>query len=297
MISLVHHSAYDAETVPDGHRFPMRKYSRVAERLRAAGRTFEAPPLASAAALSSVHDHDYVRAILDQSLDAKRARRIGFPITPAIARRSRAAVGGTGLAARLALAEGCAINLAGGSHHADGQGGAGFCVFNDVAVAAGALLAAGAATRIAVVDLDVHHGDGTARIFADTPEVFTFSMHCEANWPRDKPPSDLDVGLEKGAGDAAYLAALAPALAETLEAARPDLVFYNAGVDPHEQDRLGLLALSDAGLYRRDRMVAEACRDQGAALCAVLGGGYSADADAVARRHLLLVEALDTVWA
>ncbi|MEM9740172.1 MAG: histone deacetylase [Pseudomonadota bacterium] len=297
MTPLVHHPAYDAQSVPNGHRFPMRKYSIVADRLRAAGRSFLTPDLASAAALSAVHDAGYVDAILTQTLERNVARRIGFDITPAIARRSRAAVGGTGLAARLALKEGAAINLAGGSHHADGQGGAGFCVFNDVAVAAHGLLQSEQVERIAVVDLDVHHGDGTARIFANTPGVFTCSIHCEANWPREKPASDLDVGLAQGTGDEAYMKALDGALEETLSRARPQIVFYNAGVDPHEKDRLGLLALSNAGLYRRDRRVAQACRRAGVALCGVLGGGYSKDADAVARRHLLLVEALDGVSA
>ncbi|MEM1150116.1 MAG: histone deacetylase [Pseudomonadota bacterium] len=297
MTPLIHHPAYDANTVPDGHRFPMRKYTLVAERLRAAGRSFLTPELASSAALSAVHDEAYVDAILNQTLDRKAARRIGFEITPAIARRSRAAVGGTGLAARIALNEGAAINLAGGSHHADGLGGAGFCVFNDVAVAARGLLDAGLAQRIAVVDVDVHHGDGTALIFADVAEVFTLSIHCEANWPREKPPSDLDVGLARGTGDEAYLAALSEALEDTLARSRPDIVFYNAGVDPHAEDRLGLLSLSNSGLYRRDRHVADACRARQIPVCAVLGGGYSRDADAVARRHLLLVEALESVFA
>ncbi|MEL6662727.1 MAG: histone deacetylase, partial [Pseudomonadota bacterium] len=267
------------------------------DRLRAAGRSFISPDLASPAALSGAHDPAYVDAILSQSLDRKAARRIGFEITPAIARRSRAAVGGTGLAAQMALNKGCAINLAGGSHHADQQGGAGFCVFNDVAVASRGLLDAAAVERIAVIDLDVHHGDGTARIFADEPSVFTFSMHCEANWPREKPPSDLDLGLDRGADDDTYLKALAPALEQTLAESRPDIVFYNAGVDPHREDRLGLLGLSNSGLYRRDRMVAEACRAAQVPLCGVLGGGYSKDADAVARRHLLLVEAMDAVFS
>lgn len=270
----------------------MRKYSIVAERLRKAGRQFETPGLASAAVLSRVHAPAYVDSILSQTLDAQAARRIGFEITPAIARRSRAAVGGTLLAARLALEHGRAINLAGGSHHADGEGGAGFCVFNDVAVAARAMLDAGLAQRIAVIDCDVHHGDGTARIFADEPAVFTASLHCEANWPREKPPSDLDRGLPKGASDEAYLVALEEVIEETFSRAAPDLVFYNAGVDPHGGDRLGLLSLTDSGLYRRDRRVAEAAQRAGVPLCAVLGGGYSTVADDVARRHLLLVEAL-----
>ena len=295
MLPLVHHPAYDAQTVPDGHRFPMRKYSLVADALRRAGRTFETPEPADAARITLAHDSSYVDAVLTQTLDHASARRIGFEITPAIAARSQASVGGTCLAAERALAEGIAINLAGGSHHADHAGGAGFCVFNDVAIAARNVIASGRAERVLVVDLDVHQGDGTARIFAAERDVFTLSVHCEANWPREKPPSDLDVGLAEGSEDAAYLAALAPALEEAFAVHRPDLVFYNAGVDPHREDRLGLLALSDAGLYRRDRMVAEACQLRGVPVCGVLGGGYGHDATAVARRHLLLVEAFDAL--
>ncbi|KCZ60177.1 histone deacetylase [Hyphomonas chukchiensis] len=275
MLPLVHHPDYDARTVPDDHRFPMRKYALVADMLRAAGHDFIEPLLAPEAWLHLAHDPAYVGAILSQTLDAKAARRIGFEITPAIARRSRAAVGGTCLAARLAL----------------DHGAAGFCVFNDVAVGARLLLEEGAVRRVAVIDCDVHHGDGTALILASEPRAFTSSLHCEQNWPREKPPSDLDIGLPKGTGDAAYLAALERLVAEAL-ASGADLVFYNAGVDPHADDRLGLLSLSDEGLAARDRFVAEACASADVPLCAVLGGGYSFDASAVARRHCGLVAAL-----
>lgn len=291
MPPLVHHPAYDARSVPDGHRFPMRKYSLVAEMLRAAGHTFHTPSPASAETLVRAHLPDYVDAVLQARLERSASRRIGFEVTPAVAERARASVGGTCEAARLALDHGAAVNLAGGSHHAAREAGAGFCVFNDVAVAALELLETGAAARIAVLDLDVHHGDGTARILAGRPDVFTCSLHCEANWPRDKPPGDLDIALPEGMEDDAYLRALEPAL-EAIAGFAPDLVFYNAGVDPHRDDRLGKLALSDAGLYRRDRRVAQACAARGLAVCGVLGGGYSHDARAVAGRHLLLVEAM-----
>ncbi|MEL6257523.1 MAG: histone deacetylase [Pseudomonadota bacterium] len=293
MIPLVHHPDYDAASVGDDHRFPMRKYSKVAAILRGRGAEFVQPTYAPAEWLSLAHEPGYVSAVLSQTVDRPTTRKIGFEITDAIARRTRASVAGTALAARLALEHGAAANLAGGSHHASYRGGAGFCVFNDVAVAAKLLLAEGAVRRILVVDCDVHHGDGTAVIFSSDPAVYTFSLHCEANWPRAKPPSDLDVGLAKGAGDDVYLEALDRALATAFEAANPDLVFYNAGVDPHADDRLGLLALSDAGLRRRDARVARQCKSNNVPICGVLGGGYSKDIDALAARHCLMVESFE----
>ena len=292
MLPIIHHPDYDAATVGDDHRFPMRKYTLVAELLAERGYVFEQPRHAPQVALERAHSASYVRAVLTSALDAKSARRVGFEMTPAIVARTCASVGGTELAARRALETGRAVNLAGGSHHADFEGGAGFCVFNDVAVAALSRLEDGAVKRVAVLDLDVHHGDGTARIFADDPRVFTASLHCEQNWPREKPPSDLDVRLEKGTADQAYLDAAKAFVTKALEASKPDLVFYNAGVDPHAEDRLGLLSLSDQGLRTRDALVAQACADLGVPIVGVLGGGYSKDAAAVARRHTFLIEAL-----
>ena len=289
-LPIVHHPDYDAKTVADDHRFPMRKYALVAELLREAGHEFILPGYASADELQLAHDEAYVTAILTQTLDAKAARKIGFEITPAIARRSSASVAGTILAARHALEQGAAVNLAGGSHHAGPEGGAGFCVFNDVGVAGKLLLDERSVQRVAVIDCDVHQGDGTALIFRYDPRVFTASLHCEQNWPRDKPPSDLDIGLPKEAGDAAYLSTLED-LVDAALGTSPDIVFYNAGVDPHEDDRLGLLSLSDDGLKARDTYVARACRSAGVPVCGVLGGGYARDALAVARRHTFLVEA------
>jgi acetoin utilization deacetylase AcuC-like enzyme len=274
----------------------MRKFGHLADLLRRDAispglRWHDATPI-EMSALMRTHTASYVEAVLTQTLDAKLERRIGFPVTQAVAERSLLAVGGTRLAADLALAHGLAANTAGGSHHADREGGAGFCVFNDVAVAALDLLQARRVERILVVDCDVHQGDGTARLFATDPRVFTLSIHCEANWPREKPPSDLDVDLPKGAGDEAYLDAMRPALRQAVERSRPDLVFYNAGVDPHADDRLGLLSLSDDGLRARDALAVETCRRFGLPLAAVLGGGYGPDPRAVARRHLILFETL-----
>ena len=295
MLPLIHHPDYDAQSVGDDHRFPMRKYSLVAEMLSEGGYQFERPDHAPQKWLERAHDSEYVHQVLTSSLDRKAARRVGFEMTPAIAARSRASCGGTTLAMRRALEVGAAASLAGGSHHADRLGGAGFCVFNDVAVAAYVALEERLAKQIAVIDLDVHHGDGTALIFADEPRVFTASLHCEDNWPRTKPPSDIDVGLPKDTGDTVYLEHARQLIAQVIDEARPDLIFYNAGVDPHMEDRLGLLSLSDAGLQMRDQLIAKEAREKGIPIVGVLGGGYSKDARAVARRHVYMVEALSLV--
>jgi acetoin utilization deacetylase AcuC-like enzyme len=296
MLPVVFHPHYDAQSVPDGHRFPMRKYAHLRTLLQTADFAdrllWRLGVPASREQVLRAHATDYVDAVLSQSVAPTLARRIGFAVTEDVARRSLAACGGTLTAARIALEAGIAANTAGGSHHAGPDGGAGFCVFNDVAVAALDLLETGSVDRILVVDCDVHHGDGTARIFARDPRVFTLSVHCDDNWPREKPTSDLDVGLPKGAGDVAYLDALRPALEAALAQARPNLVFFNAGVDPHGEDRLGLLDLTDRGLQARDRLVLDACRTRQAPLCAVMGGGYGDDPLEVARRHMLVFETL-----
>lgn len=292
-LPLIHHPDYDAASVTDAHRFPMRKYTLVARALETAGKRLLRPELATPEELERVHTPEYVSAVLTSSLEAKLARKIGFAMTPSVARRACAAVGGTLYAAQFALAAGAAVNLAGGSHHANADMGAGFCVFNDVAVAAEALLASGQAERILVIDLDVHQGDGTARIFAGRADVFTLSVHCADNWPTQKPASDIDVGLPQGTPDGVYLTTLQQVLARAFDLAAPDFVFYNAGVDPHAEDRLGKLSLSDGGLAARDRMVSAACAQRRVPVCGVLGGGYSKDPMEVARRHLFLVEALE----
>ena len=230
--------------------------------------------------------------MLEQRLDEAAIRRLGLPLSPVLALRSRCAVAGTVLTARLALEHGVACNTAGGSHHAFADHGAGFCVFNDVAVAARLLVAEGVIRKAAVIDLDVHQGDGTASILAGDPSVSTLSVHCRANFPVRKQQSDLDVALDPQLGDGDYLAVLDALLPTVLDRWRPDLVFYNAGVDPHVDDRLGRLALTDAGLAERERLVLAACRRRGLPLACVVGGGYADDLDVLARRHALLHEAI-----
>jgi acetoin utilization deacetylase AcuC-like enzyme len=235
--------------------------------------------------LDAVHDPAYVDEVLSAAVPPAKERRIGFAVTPHIARRSQLSVGGTWLAARLALRHGYAANSAGGSHHALGDTGAGYCVFNDLAVAANRLIAEGDARRVLIIDLDVHQGDGTAALTAGRDDIFTLSIHAEKNFPVRKAVSSRDVPLPDGTDDAAYLAALSEVLPDVLDETTPDLILYQAGVDPHGADRLGRLALTDAGLAARDRYVAAQARTRAVPLASTLGGGYGEDRMAVARRH------------
>ena len=292
---VVHHAAY-VTPLPAAHRFPMPKFARLLACLRETGllrpeQEFVPEP-APRAWLELAHSTDYVVSVLEQRLDQAAVRRLGLPMSPVLALRSRCAVAGTVLTARLALEHGLACNTAGGSHHAFAGYGAGFCVFNDVAVATRLLLSEGAVRRVLVVDLDVHQGDGTAAMLADEPRAFTLSVHCRTNFPARKQQSDLDVALDAEVGDVDYLDLIDQLLPTLLDRVRPDLVFYNAGVDPHHDDRLGRLSLTDAGLAARERLVLDAVRAHGLPLACVVGGGYADDLDVLARRHALLHEAI-----
>ncbi|WP_448586171.1 histone deacetylase family protein [Thermaurantiacus sp.] len=290
---FVFHPAYVAP-LPPGHRFPMGKYAATRAAILSArprARMVEPEP-ATRAQLLGVHGAAYVESVLSARVPPAIERRIGFPVTSAVARRARLSVGGTLEACRLALAHGFAANLAGGSHHAMPDHGAGYCVLNDLAIAAADLLATGVVRRLLILDLDVHQGDGTAVCLAPLPLAFTFSMHAERNFPVRKACSSRDVGLPDGCDDAHYLETLEAELPRLFEAARPDLVLVQAGVDVHAADRLGRLALTDCGLVARSRLVGEACRALGVPLAATLGGGYDEDVAALARRHALALLAL-----
>jgi len=269
--------------LPDGHPFPIDKYARLRTRVEAGRlvppeRLQPAPP-ATPEQLLSVHDPEYVQRVAYGQLSPRELRRIGFPWSPELYRRSIHSVGGTIAAARSALDTGLGINLAGGTHHAGRAHGAGFCVFNDVMVAIRTLQAEGRARRVAVIDCDVHQGDGTAELAAGDDTVFTMSIHGANNFPVRKKRSDLDVALPNGTDDQAYLAALGPAVERALGPTPPDLVFYLAGADPFEGDRFGRLALSKRGLSRRDRLVLGACRGRRLATTVVMAGGYAEDLD------------------
>jgi acetoin utilization deacetylase AcuC-like enzyme len=293
-LPIVYHPDY-VTPLPEQHRFPMPKFKLLHDHLLQAGITrpeavFK-PDRAAPELLALVHDPAYITAYCTGTLDPKAQRRIGLPWSPGLVKRTCTAVGGTVLTAQLALKYGIACNTAGGTHHAFPDYGSGFCIFNDLAVAARSLLRAGQEQRVLIIDLDVHQGDGTAWIFRDEPRVFTFSMHCEANFPGRKQQSDRDIPLPVDLDDDGYLQILAAQLPDILKIAQPDLVLYDAGVDVHGGDRLGKLALSDAGIYRRDRMVLSSCHAAGYPVACVIGGGYAPDIHALVLRHAFLHQA------
>lgn len=297
VLPLVYHPAYSAP-LPSSHRFPMAKFRLLEECLRHGAfgddRHWHQPLPAPRRWMERVHSRAYLEAFARGQLDAAALRRIGLPASTALVQRTWLAVGGTVLTARLALRHGIACHLAGGTHHAFPDHGSGFCIVNDVAVAARVLLAERVVQRLLVVDLDVHQGDGTAWIFANEPRVFTFSAHAASNFPARKQHSDLDLPFADGVEDGEYLAAVGAVLPELLERQRPDLVLYNAGVDPHREDRLGRLNLTATGLLARDRLVIESCRLRGIPVATVLGGGYD-ELPALVHRHALVFTAAEQV--
>jgi acetoin utilization deacetylase AcuC-like enzyme len=276
--------------LPAGHRFPIEKYQLlrdavIAEGLVPASRVHE-PARATLDELARVHTRDYIDRFTTGELPEAELRQLGFPWSPALVERSYRAVGGTLGAARAALEQGVAINLAGGTHHAFPDRGEGFCVFNDVAIAVRALRAEGRIHRAAIIDLDVHQGNGTHAIFAGDRATYTFSMHGGRNYPYHKVPGTLDIELDDGTGDDEYLARLAEALPRVLGASGPDLVIYLAGADPHEGDRLGRMCLTFEGLERRDAMVLEACREIGVPVAITIAGGYGREIDDTVSVHV-----------
>lgn len=280
--------------LPAAHRFPIAKYALLREGVLARGLVSPAqlhePARARAVELLRVHTPAYVENLTRGQLADAELRRLGLPWSTHLVERAYRAVGGTCEAAEAALSLGLAINLAGGTHHAFADRGEGFCVFNDVAVAIRRLLDRGAIRRAAIIDLDVHQGNGTHSIFADESRVYTFSMHGRRNYPFHKVAGSLDIALEDGTADGEYLERLADALPRVIRGSEPDLVVYLAGVDPHEGDRLGRLGLTSSGLARRDAMVLQACREVGIPVAITVAGGYGRDIESTVRAHLSTVE-------
>jgi len=287
--------------LPEGHRFPMEKYARLRERLvndpHFSPIEFRVPEQATLDELCLAHDPLYVERFLEGNMSEKEMRRIGFPWTPQLVERARRSVGGTIAACRAALQEGASANLAGGTHHAYAEHGEGYCVFNDSAVAARVMQVEGLTRRIAILDCDVHQGNGTAAILAKDPSVFTFSIHGEKNFPFHKEQSDLDIALPDGTGDDPYLASLEAGLLQTLEQARADLVIYLAGADPYAGDRLGRLALSKKGLLERDTLVMRQCQQRGLPVAVAMAGGYARQVEDTVDIHFQTISTLASLFA
>ena len=287
-LSAVYHEDYLAK-IGDDHKFPINKFGELANYLikNKIVSKFHKPYACSFETLKYVHSESYISNIKNKTLGKEGVKKIGFPIIDSVVQRSLVATGGTVLASKLAINYGISCNTAGGSHHANYDGGAGYCVFNDVAVAAHYLLNRGLANRILIVDLDVHQGNGNSDIFKDNRNVFTFSMHSKTNYPVKKSNSDLDVELEDNLEDEAYIKTLKYYLAE-LNNENFDFIFYIAGVDIHFNDKLGKLKISDEGIRIRDELVVENFFSKKIPFCGVLGGGYNKDFDKLVELHSML---------
>ncbi|NJD18303.1 MAG: histone deacetylase [Gemmatimonadetes bacterium] len=277
--------------LPEGHRFPMAKYALLRERVAAAREDeLTVPDAATEDELLRVHEPGYVGRVLHGELSREEIRRIGFPWTPQLVERARRSVGGTLGASRAALADGVSANLAGGTHHAFADRGEGYCVFNDVAAAARAMQAEARARRVAVLDLDVHQGNGTAAIFRGDDSVFTLSVHGANNFPFRKEDGDLDIELPDRSGDEVFLAAVERGVRVALRQG-PDLAFYLAGADPFEGDRLGRLAVTKEALARRDELVLDLCGAEGVPVAVVMSGGYAREVEDTVDIHFHTIRA------
>jgi acetoin utilization deacetylase AcuC-like enzyme len=287
--------------LPVGHRFPMAKYSRLRERLLAEGivddSNLHEAPLAEWDEVRLAQTADYVDAVMNGTLSSDMQRRIGFPWSPQMVERARRSVGATIAAARAAVQARCAANLAGGTHHAFADRGEGYCVFNDVAIATRVLQRDGLARRVAVIDCDVHQGNGTAAIFSGDPDVFTLSLHGAKNFPFHKEVSDRDVEFEDGTTDEPYLSALFDALDTVMTTHRPEIVFYLAGADPYEGDRLGRLKLTIEGLRQRDELVLSRCRQDAVPVVVTMSGGYATNIDNIVEIHANTIRVATSLFA
>ena len=287
-LPVVNHKDYFAK-IGDDHKFPIEKFGELANYLikKKIVKKFYEPYQCSEETLKRAHSENYIKNIKNKTLDKNGIKKIGFPLVDSVVQRSLVATGGTVLASKLAIKYGLACNTAGGSHHANFDGGAGYCVFNDVAVAAQYLLDRGLAGRILIVDLDVHQGNGNSEIFKDNKNVFTFSMHSKSNYPAKKSISDLDVELNDNMEDKEYIKILKFYLNQ-LNQENFDYAFYIAGVDVHFNDRLGKLKISDEGIKKRDEIVTQNFFSKGIPLCGVLGGGYNKDFNKLVELHSFL---------
>jgi acetoin utilization deacetylase AcuC-like enzyme len=286
--------------LPQGHRFPAAKYRLLREQIEAAewrdAVEIQIPPAATDEQLLRVHTGEYLNRLIAGALSPSEIKALGFPWSIELVERSRRSSGATIQAAWSAIEHGFSANLAGGTHHAFADRAEGFCLFNDSAVAARDAQSRGPIRRVAVVDLDVHQGNGTAAIAANDPTIFTFSMHCVQNYPFRKETSDWDIELPAGTGDDAYLASLETALPQVLDRSAAELVIYLAGADPYEHDRMGRLKLTKTGLVQRDRLVLSLCRDRGIPIAVSMAGGYAANLEDIVEIHLATISTAVSVF-
>uniref|UniRef100_A0A486XPC7 Deacetylases, including yeast histone deacetylase and acetoin utilization protein n=1 Tax=Rheinheimera sp. BAL341 TaxID=1708203 RepID=A0A486XPC7_9GAMM len=291
--AMFYHPDYSALALPPQHRYPISKYQTLYQQLLQLGvpqTAFTQSIQVSQAELARVHCPDYIQSLAEGTIDAKAMRRIGFPWSNQLFQRSLTSVGGTVQTAHAALSTGIALHLSGGYHHAFYAEGSGFCLFNDLVVAAKSALNRGL-DKILLIDLDVHQGDGSALLLTNEPRIITCSLHCEKNFPYRKQVSDWDIALAKDCSDQHYLDAVQQSLHTLLSWHQPDLVLYDAGVDIHQQDELGLLNISTQALYQRDLLVLQSCTERKIPVAAVIGGGYQRDVSALVQLHLQLFKA------
>jgi acetoin utilization deacetylase AcuC-like enzyme len=298
MIPLVFHPIYSQLSLPERHRFPIEKYVGIRDELITRGVSpsrFSTPTPVSNEELTRFYSPKYVEELTTGTLEKKAMRRIGFPWSEQLIERSRTAVAGTIQTANLAIETGKALNLTGGYHHAFADFGSGFCLFNDLYLAAKAMQSHAGIDNVLIIDLDVHQGDGTAKLAENDDDIFTLSLHGEKNFPHRKQVSNIDIGLPKAAEDDEYLSTLEQAITLAFRQFQPDAIIYDAGVDVHINDDLGLLNISTQGVFERDKTVFDLAEREGLPIAAVIGGGYQRDIAALVDVHIQLYRAAGVV--
>lgn len=298
-IPLVY-SPFYSYSFPANHRFPMSKFHHLHQCLTDSGlltdKNVFRPGRVKQSVLQLAHDETYIRRFQNNQLDTKELRKMGLPWSEALVKRSMISPNGTLMTAAIALNHGISCHLAGGTHHAHYDHGRGYCILNDLAVAAKALVTQGKVNKVLIFDCDVHQGDGTASILANEPGIYTCSIHCEKNFPHHKAKSDMDVGLDKGLSDDAYLKVVEETLYKAIELSKPDLILYDAGVDIYAEDGLGYLNISLAGILKREQLVLNTIKQHNIPLATVIGGGYDKDQKALAERHALVFQAASELY-
>ncbi len=304
MLPLIYHPIYSQLELPQGHRYPIMKYQylyeavleKVMDESLQKRAVFFNPMALSVADIKRVHDDEYVDLLVNGTLPAAKMRRIGFPWSETLITRTLTSAAGTVLTAEKALEHGVALHLSGGYHHAHRDFGSGFCLFNDLVIAAKRMLDHDEVDKVLIIDSDVHHGDGTATLCQDEPDIVTLSFHCDKNFPARKPQSDLDVPLVKGTNDETFLMTFKEVVEMALNLHRPDMVIYDAGVDIHTDDELGYFNVSTQGILERDRFLMKMMKDRGIPVAAVVGGGYRTNHADLVPMHMQLINAATEVF-